>query len=186
VSDESRPAAASGSDLDPPDLARVLGRTPALLDAWLRDLPDAWVQADEGPGTFSPWEVVGHLVHGERTDWIPRAELILGQGTARAFDPFDRHAQRVESAGVSMAALLDEFTTLRAGNLVALAALDTSPSALERRGLHPDLGEVTLGNLLATWVVHDQTHVAQIARVLGKRLTGRVGPWRAYLPLLDR
>jgi hypothetical protein len=164
----------------------VLERTPATLRALLGGLPEAWTTADEGPGTFSAVDNVGHLVHGERTDWIPRARLILAQGPERRFAPFDRFAHRAEGAGRSLAELLDTFATLRADNLATLRAWRITPRELALVGEHPALGTVTLGQLLATWVAHDLGHVAQTARVLAKQYREAVGPWRAYLPVLDR
>jgi hypothetical protein len=166
-----------------------LERTPALLNAWLRGAGDAWLDArSEGPESFSPRDVVGHLIGGERTDWMVRARIILEPGGARPFDPFDRVAFKREGAGKSIGALLDEFALLRRANLHALRALALTPADLVRRGRHPDpsFGVVTLGQLLATWVVHDLSHVAQIARVMGKRYSEDVGPWKAYLPMLTR
>lgn len=159
----------------------LLARTPAALDALLRDAPEAWVGANEGAGTFSPFDVVGHLIHGERTDWMTRARVILEHGEARAFEPYDRFAQHEESRGLSLAVLLDTFAALRAENLAALRALRLTASDLARRGRHPALGTVTLGELLATWVVHDLAHLGQIARVMARRYADDVGPWRAYL-----
>ena len=167
------------------DAVAVLARTPALLDAWLRPLPDAWVTPNEGGDTWSAFDVVGHLVHGERTDWIPRARLILTMGEARAFEPFDRFAQFDTSRGRTMASLLDEFTDLRRRSLAELAALHIAKDDLNRRGVHPALGPVTLRQLLATWVAHDCDHVAQIARVLAHQYAEEVGPWRAYLRVIS-
>ncbi len=166
----------------------VLERTPRVLDSLLRDLPESWTAADEGPDTFSPWEVVAHLIHGERTDWVPRLRIILAHGEARAFDPYDRFAQRRESAGKTLAQLLDEFAALRAGNLATLRGLALTEADLDRRGRHPDaeLGTVTLGQLLATWVAHDLAHLGQVARVMAKRYREDVGPWRKYLRVMDR
>ncbi len=130
--------------------------------------------------------MLGHLIGGERTDWMPRTRMILEQGESAAFEPFDRFAFRAELAGASLDGLLRTFADLRRANLEALAALALTPADLERRGRHPALGPVTLGQLLATWVVHDLSHLAQIARVMGKRYLDDVGPWRAYLPMLDR
>ncbi len=159
----------------------LLARTPAALDALLRDAPEAWVSANEGDETFSPFDVVGHLIHGERTDWMVRVRVILEHGEARAFEPYDRFAQREASRGLSLAALLDTFAALRAENLAALRALRLAAADLACRGRHPALGTVTLGELLATWVVHDLDHLGQIARVMAKRYADDVGPWRAYL-----
>lgn len=175
--------------IGPGDLAdgiAVLERTPSTFRALLAGLPDVWITADEGPETFTPFDNVGHLVHGERTDWIPRARLILAQGAERRFAPYDRFAQARESAGKSMTMLLDEFTELRAENLETLRAWRLSDRELALEGEHPALGPVTLGQLLATWVAHDLGHLAQTARVMAKRHRAAVGPWRAYLPILDR
>jgi hypothetical protein len=162
----------------------VLRRTPSVLRAMLWDLPEPWVGGTEGPDTWSPFDVVGHLIHGERTDWIPRLEIILTQGQGRPFTPFDRFAQFEASRGKSLHQLLDTFSDLRAANLVRLESHHLTSKDLDRRGTHPELGLVTLGELLATWVAHDLSHIAQIARVMGKQYTGAVGPWVAYLPML--
>ncbi len=164
----------------------VLRRTPGALDALLRGLPEPWLRGTEGANTWSPFDVVGHLIHGERTDWMPRLRIILEQGEARAFDPFDRFAQFEASKGKAMAELLDTFAALRAENLAALEALPLSAQDLARAGTHPELGRVTLGELLATWVVHDMTHINQISRVLAKQYRGEVGAWQAYLSVLNR
>lgn len=164
----------------------LLGRTPATLDALLHDLPAPFVHADEGPDTWSPFDVVGHLIHGERTDWLVRARLILRPGGPHPFEPFDRFAQEEASRGQSLDELLDTFAALRAENLRALDALTLTPADFEREGRHPDFGAVTLRELLAAWVVHDLGHLAQISRALAKRYRDDVGPWRAYLPVLDR
>lgn len=164
----------------------VLERTPAVFHALLAGLPDVWITADEGPETFTPFDNVGHLIHGERTDWIPRARLILAQGADRRFAPYDRFAQARESAGKSMSTLLDEFTALRADNLATLRSWCLSDRELALFGEHPALGPVTLGQLLATWVAHDLGHLAQTARVMAKRHRDAVGPWRTYLPILER
>jgi len=162
----------------------VLRRTPETLRSLLDGLPEAWIHATEGPGTWSPFDVVGHLIHGERTDWLPRVEHLLRHGEARAFEPFDREAMFAASRGRTLAELLDEFARLRSESLGRLERLMLSASDLERRGLHPDLGVVTLGQHLATWVAHDLGHLGQIIRVMGKRYAQAVGPWRAYLPML--
>lgn len=170
----------------PPDAIAILERTPGTLRAWLTGLSDDWLATDEGPDTFSPLEVLGHLVHGERADWMTRARTIVEHGPERPFAPFDRFAHRQAFAGWSTARLLDEFARLRAANLADLRALPLTEGALAREGRHPALGQVTLGELLATWVVHDLSHLGQIARVMAKRYRDDVGPWRAYLPILDR
>lgn len=166
--------------------AEILRRTPATLDALLRDLPEEWALATEGPDSWSAFDVVGHLIHGEETDWIPRARVILEHGEARPFEPFDRRAMFEKSGGKSLGELLDTFARLRAENLKALGALDLGPETLARRGTHPELGIVTLGQLLSTWVAHDLGHVSQIVRVLAKQYGEAVGPWRAYLSILGR
>jgi hypothetical protein len=164
----------------------ILERTPAALRGLLSGLPEAWTSPNEGPDTFSAFDNVGHLIHGERTDWVPRARIILAQGPNRRFEPFDRFAQKRESQGKSLADLLDEFTRLRSENLATLRGWRLSDEQLDLRGEHPELGVVTLRQLLATWAAHDLGHVAQIARVLAKQYREAVGPWRAYLPVLDR
>jgi hypothetical protein len=164
----------------------VLERTPATFRAMLGGLPESWVLLDEGPDTFSPFDNLGHLIHGERTDWVPRARLILAQGADRTFEPYDRFAQQRESAGKSLATLLDEFDALRAANLVTLRAWALTDRELDLEGRHPAFGAVTLRQLLATWVAHDLGHLAQTARVMAKRHREAVGPWRQYVPILDR
>ena len=166
------------------DAAALLERTPAALDALLRDLPDHWTRRDEGPGTWTVFDIVGHLIHGERTDWMPRLKIILEFGETRAFEAFDRLAQQRESADKSLPELLDLFARLRRGNLNELRALTLQPSDLERRGRHPALGVVTLGQLISTWVVHDLTHLHQISRVMAHQYRHAVGPWNAYLGVL--
>jgi hypothetical protein len=162
----------------------VLTRTPATLDALLRGMPDIWVRRNEGTDTWSPFDIVGHLVVGERTDWMPRARIILEKGEARPFDPFDRFAQAKESQGKSLEQLLDEFALLRRENLAALRGMKLHPADLPRRGTHPALGGVTLSELLATWAVHDLTHVHQLSRVMAHQYRDAVGPWSAYLGVL--
>jgi hypothetical protein len=166
------------------DTIALLTRTPAALDALLRDLPDAWTLRNEGAGTWSAFDVVGHLNHGERTDWMPRAKMILKFGETRAFEPFDRWGQERESAGKSLAQLLDEFARLRSEGLAELRAMRLQKADLERGGLHPALGNVTLSQLLATWAVHDLTHLHQISRVMARQYDAAVGPWHAYLGVL--
>jgi hypothetical protein len=168
------------------DAIAVLERTPAALRTLLSGLPESWTTPNEGPDTFSAFDNVGHLIHGERTDWIPRARIILAQGEHRKFEPYDRFAQVRESAGKNLAQLLDEFEQLRAQNLSTLRGWNLSEQELALQGEHPELGPVTLRQLLATWVAHDLGHLAQTARVMAKQYGGEVGPWRAYLPILDR
>lgn len=164
----------------------VLERTPRVLRELLAGLPDDWIGATEGPDTWSPFDVVGHLIHGERTDWLPRTEIILNQGEARPFPAFDRFAQFDASRGKPLEALLDTFAELRAANLTRLRSLRLGPEHLRRRGHHPELGPVTLEQHLATWVAHDLSHIGQIVRVMGRAYTAAVGPWRAFLPMLGR
>ena len=166
------------------DALPVLQATPQVLRAWLENLPQVWVRSNEGPDTWSPYDIVGHLIHGERTDWVPRLELLLAQGDSRPFTPFDRFAQFRESQGKSLGELLDTFTELRRINIGRLESHRLQPSDFGRRGRHPELGPVTLGQLLATWVAHDLNHLGQIARVMGRQYTEAVGPWVEYLPLL--
>jgi hypothetical protein len=163
----------------------LLARTPATLDALLRGLPDSWTTRNEGDGTWSAFDVVGHLIHGERTDWIPRLKIILEHGEGRAFDPFDRFGQARESAGKSLPQLLDEFARLRAENLATLRAFNLRPEDFQRRGRHPALGVVTLSQTLATWAVHDLTHLHQLSRVMAHQYRDAVGPWSQYLGVLQ-
>ena len=163
----------------------MLARTPGALDALLRGLPEGWITAHEGGATWSPFDIVGHLIHGERTDWIPRARMILEHGETRAFDSFDRFAQFAASQGRALSSLLDEFTALRTQSLSDLTALRITDADLDRRGRHPELGVVTLRQLLATWVAHDLDHVMQISRVLARQYSDDVGPWRAYLRIIS-
>lgn len=169
---------------DLPETITLLSRTPSALNSFLRDLPETWTVRNEGTKTWSPFDIVGHLIHGERTDWMPRARMIVEQGETRAFDPFDRLAQERESQGRSLADLLDEFARLRSENLNALRAMNLQPEDFDRRGRHPALGVVTLSQLLATWAVHDLTHLHQLSRVMAYQYREVVGPWRAYLGVL--
>ena len=162
----------------------VLARTPATLDALLRGLPESWVRSNEGKDTWSAFDIVGHLIVGERTDWMARARVILESGEARPFDPFDRFAQSRESHNKSLEQLLDDFARLRGESLAALQALNLRHEDLTRRGRHPALGVVTLRQLLATWAVHDLTHVHQLSRVMAHQYRDAVGPWSAYLGVL--
>ncbi len=164
----------------------VLERTPRTLRALLEDLPDPWIRSNEGPKTFSPFDVLGHLIHGEETDWVPRAKIILEHGASRPFTPFDRFAFREVSKGKSLADLLDTFETLRVKNIASLRALRLDAKRLDLVGTHPELGSVTLRQLLATWAVHDLAHLGQITRVMAKQYGTEVGPWREFLPVLTR
>jgi len=167
------------------DTISLLSRTPATLNALLRDQPEIWTHRGEGENTWSAYDVVGHLAHGERADWIPRAQRILQHGESKAFEPFDRFAQFRESEGKSLAELLDEFAQLRTANLVELRAWKLRPEDLEKRGLHPSLGPVTMLQLLATWAAHDMTHLHQISRILAHQYRETVGPWSQYLGVLQ-
>lgn len=162
----------------------VLTRTPGVLDAMLRDLPETWTAATEGPGTWSPYVVVGHLTHCERADWMVRLAIILEHGPALPFDPFDREAQFRESEGKSLPTLLDEFNELRRGNLTRLRALNLRPEQLELKGAHPAFGPVTARQLLATWTAHDLAHILQVSRVMARRYKDEVGPWAEYLSVM--
>ena len=163
----------------------LLARTPSALNALLRDLPEAWTLRNEGPKTWSAFDVVGHLIHGERTDWMPRARMVLEFGETRTFEPFDRWGQERESQGKSLGQLLDEFDRLRSWNLSELRGLKLRQEDLERRGRHPALGVVTLSELLATWAAHDLTHLHQIARIMAHQYREAVGPWSAYLGVMQ-
>jgi hypothetical protein len=168
-----------------PDTIALLTRTPAAIDALLRDLPEAWTLRNEGENTWSAFDVVGHLIHGDRTDWIPRARRILQFGESKAFEPFDRLAQQRQSRGKSLGQLLDEFAGVRSESLAELRALNLRQEDFDRRGLHPALGVVTLSQLLATWAAHDLTHVHQISRIMAHQYREAVGPWSNYLGVLQ-
>jgi hypothetical protein len=163
----------------------MLARTPRTLAALLRGLPASWPLAHEGGETWSPIDVMGHLIHGEQVNWIPRAKIILAHGDARVFDRFDRLAQFTASAGRTLPDLLDDFARLREDNLRELGSLDLTDADLARPGRHPELGVVTLRQLLATWVAHDLDHIMQISRVLARQYSDEVGPWRAYLRIIS-
>lgn len=162
----------------------ILERTPRILRAWLGGLDRAWTHSNYGEDTFSPYDVVGHLIHGEKADWLARARIILEHGPSRPFDRFERYAMFEESRGKSLDELLDEFERARVGNLAVLRKLELTPETLALRGTHPALGEVTLSQLLATWVAHDLNHLAQIAKCMATQYYDAVGPWRAYLTVL--
>jgi hypothetical protein len=163
----------------------ILARTPSTINALLRGLPASWTLGHEGGQTWSPFDVVGHLIHGEQTDWIPRVKIILTHGEARAFEKFDRLAQFTVSSGRTLPDLLDDFARLREENLRELSSLGLTDADLARTGRHPELGLVTLRQLLATWVAHDLDHVVQISRVLARQYSDEVGPWRAYLRVIS-
>jgi hypothetical protein len=173
-------------EFDLNDATEILSRTPDVLRAWLEVLPPAWCAESEGLGTWSPYDVIGHLIHGERTDWISRAKTILEHGETRAFEPFDRFAQFTMSERKRLEDLLDEFAIRRAENLAILRELNLSRADLEKTGLHPDLGRVRLRELLATWVAHDLDHIVQIARTMAGQYSQAVGPWKAYLSILQQ
>lgn len=162
----------------------LLARTPAVLRALLLELPSPWIEATEGPDTWNPFDVVGHLIHGERTDWMPRVEHLLAHGESVAFIPFDRIAMFEASRGRTLAELLETFASLRESSLARLAALGLTSADLPRRGRHPALGTVTLGQLLSSWVVHDLDHIVQISRVMARQYTEAVGPWVEYMRIL--
>ena len=163
----------------------LLGRTPAVLNALLRGLPESWTSGNEGADTWSAFDVVIHLIHCERADWMPRARIIMQSGESKTFEPFDRLGHRRESRGKPLAELLDEFARLRSENLDDLRAMNLRPEDLERRGRHPSLGVVTLSQLLATWAAHDLTHLHQISRVMAYQYRDAVGPWGVYLGVLQ-
>jgi DinB superfamily len=167
------------------DSVALLSRTPAALNALLRDLPDSWTLRNEGENTWSPFDIVAHLIHAERADWIPRARMILKFGETRAFEPFQRGGHVRESQDKALPQLLDEFARVRSENLKELQALNLQPEDLARRGRHPAFGPVTLSQLLATWAAHDLTHLHQISRVLAHQVREAVGPWSVYLGVLQ-
>lgn len=162
----------------------VLHRTPAILHSLLDGVGEGWARGTEGPDTFSPFDVVGHLIDGEETDWIPRARIILTQGLSRRFEPYDRYRHKSRNAQRTLASLLEEFAQLRAANLALVRSWHLTDQQLALEGLHPSLGPVTLRQLIASWVVHDLGHVAQVARVMAKQYRAEVGPWVDYLPVL--
>jgi DinB superfamily len=164
----------------------VLERTLGVLRGLLADLPASWTNAVEGPDSWSPFDVVGHLIHGERADWMPRVEHLLRHGDAVPFPPFDREAMFAASQGRSLGELLDMFERLRAESLARLDALGLTDADVSRRGRHPDFGVVTLGQHLSTWVAHDLGHISQIVRVMARQYSDAVGPWKAYLSILQR
>ena len=164
----------------------ILERTPGTIESLIAGLSDRWLAADEGPDTWNPWDVVAHLTDLERTDWLARVKIILEHGRGRPFDPVDRTAFRTGFQGRSVESLLEEFATLRRDNLETLRGFDLGPDQLALHGAHPTLGDVVLSQLLAAWVVHDLTHIAQIVRVMAKQYHSAVGPWKEYLSVLHR
>lgn len=173
-----------GSSFDLPLAIRLLGRTPTVLESLLAGLPERFVHLTEGADSFSPFDVVGHLIDGEETDWMPRARIILARGPDPRFEPYDRFRHRARNAGRQLDTLLAELSRLRSANLAELASWRLGAEELSLRGLHPGLGPVSLEQLLSAWVVHDLGHLAQVSRVLAKQYREAVGPWVAYLPVL--
>ena len=162
----------------------VLARTPATLDALLRDLPEAWTAATEGPRTWSAYIVIGHLIHCEKVDWMPRLKIVLEDGPSRPFDPVDREVQLRKGSDQPLPVLLDEFSALRHDNLERLRELNLQPEQLELKGTHPEFGAVTVRQLLATWTAHDLAHILQVSRVMARRYKQEVGPWAQYLSVM--
>jgi hypothetical protein len=165
---------------------QILQQTPSVLRTWLAGLDRPWIENNYGDDTFSPFDVVGHLLHGERTDWMARVEIILEQGTSQAFTPWDRYAMYRESQGKTIDQLLDEFAAARRENLANLDAKKLTPTDLQRTGTHPRFGQVTLQQLLATWVTHDLNHIHQIAKCMAWQYRDEIGPWREYVTFIDR
>jgi len=163
----------------------ILDRTPGVLQSLLAGLPDDWVMPNEGPETYSPYDVVGHLIHGEKTDWTARMKMILESGNTKTFERWNREAMYEESTGKSLQQLLDEFAVIRKENMDWFRSLNLTESDLDKPGMHPVLGDVTLRNLLATWVVHDLTHIAQITRVMAKQYKSEMGPWSEFFRILN-
>lgn len=164
----------------------ILERTPNVIEALLLDLPDEWTKNNEGPETWSPFDVLGHLIHGEKTDWIPRMEIILSDHGDKTFEPFDMKAHFKAGEGKSLAQLLDEFREFRSQNLQHLKSKRLTEKDLDKKGIHPEFGEVTLREMLSTWAVHDLNHLAQISRVMAKQYESEVGPWKKYLGILKQ
>lgn len=164
----------------------ILERTPIILETYLKNLSDDWIYCNEGPDTWSAFDVVGHLIHGEKTDWTERLKIAISDEGNKTFTPFDRFAQFEDSKGKSLEQLLEKFKSLRAQNLTFLKSLNIAESDFDKKAMHPSLGEVTLKNLLATWVTHDLGHIAQIARVMAKQYKDEVGPWTQYISILNK
>jgi len=162
----------------------ILERTPKILKIFLSDLSDNWVYENEGKGSWSPYDIIGHLIHGEKTDWIIRARMILEDGKSKTFRPFDRFAQFHDSRGKSLKELLKDFETFRLKNIEILREMNLSDDDFDKKGIHPDFGEVSLRQLISTWVVHDLGHIRQIARVMAKQYKDELGPWEKYLPVV--
>ena len=172
-------------DFNLEDSIELLRKTPHVLHLLLSGLPDEWIHNNEGGDSWSPYSICGHLLYGEQTDWIIRCKIILDSGVGRTFDEFDRTAQFEKFKGWSISRILDEFEIKRAENLHELTTWDLSPKDLKLKGLHPDLGEVTMAQLLATWTAHDLAHINQITRVMAKQYTNETGPWKSYFKLLN-
>jgi len=166
--------------------AIILSRTPGVLDALLRGAPQDWTMQDNGDGSWSPWAVVGHMLHGEENNWISRARVILEHGEDKEFEPFDREAMFEQYVGIPLEELLDRFAAARQANLDDLRAFGLAPHHLTLKGAHPSLGAVTLSQLLSTWVVHDFNHIGQIVEVMSRHYKDAVGPWVDFLPILTR
>lgn len=163
----------------------ILERTPDLVTLWLSGLPEFWTNQNDGGESWSAYDIIGHFIHGEKTDWIPRMKIILSSANNKTFEPFDRFAQFENSKGKSLDDLLDEFRKLRRENIETLKATELTPDILARKGIHPEFGEVTLSQLLSTWVVHDLAHLAQIAKVMAKQHKNAIGPWKDYISLVN-
>jgi hypothetical protein len=164
----------------------ILERTPIVVEQMLSGLSDNWVINNEGPDTWSPYDIVGHLIHGEKTDWVPRMLIVLSDGGDRRFEPFDRFGQFAESNGKTLQQLIVEFKEIRKQSLDTLKSKKLTDADMHKTGIHPAFGTVTLKQLLAAWVVHDLAHITQIARVMAKQYTAEVGPWKAYLSVLGK
>ena len=162
----------------------LLARTPAVLDALLRDLPDSWTRRNEGENTWSAFDIVGHLIHCERTDWLPRTKWLLQYGETQSFPPFDRWGHVRESQGKSLSQLLDEFAKLRSDNLAELRAMNLQPDDLARLGRHPAFGQLTLSDLLAAWAAHDLNHLHQLSRVMATQYRKAIGPFTQYMGVM--
>lgn len=164
---------------------QILERTPAVLETMLNNLQDGWTLGNEGENTWSAFDIIGHFIHGEKTDWIPRMHIILNDNAEKRFTPFDRFAQFTDSSGKSLEELLHEFKTLRVQNIAQLNSIEFTDELLNKTGIHPTFGSVTLKQLLAAWVVHDLTHIYQISRVMAKQYEAEVGPWKQFLGVLN-
>lgn len=165
---------------------QILSRTPQVIEALLKGISDDWLMNNEGENTWSAYEIVGHLIHGEMTDWIPRAKIILSNSPNKTFEPFDRFAQQRQGKARAMTDLLEEFKKLRTKNIKELLSFKIDEKTLKKKGIHPELGEVNLKELLSTWVVHDLGHISQISRVMSKQYKDEVGPWKEYLGILKK